>query len=140
MSCSNCGFKTDCPVLSLLASIVLGIIVAFLRFNAVITLTPAFLWVVFGIAVVYLLVVGVVTRFWGPIFEVNCRCMAIKIILFGALGTILTSLLLLGITFVATSVAGAIFSGLLLFFFVLLIFGTACLTLCQTSCGNREGS
>ena len=48
-------------------------------------------------------------------------------VLIGILGTALFSVVLLGITFAATSVIGAIISGLLVGFFALIISGTVCL-------------
>ena len=51
-----CESKRDCVGLAAAVSVILGIIASFLRITAVITVTPAFLWVTFGIAVVYLAV------------------------------------------------------------------------------------
>ena len=58
MSNNDCSCRNNsCTTLALIISIVVGIITAFLRITAAITVTPAFLWTVFGIAVVYLAVV-----------------------------------------------------------------------------------
>ena len=61
-------------------------------------------------------------------------CTAVSTVLAGILGTILFSLVLLAVTFAATSVIGAIFVGLLLFFFSLTITATACLVKCRANC------
>ena len=66
MSTNDCGCRNSCTTIALIISIVIGIITAFLRITATITLTPAFLWVVFGIAVVYLAIVLITT------VSVNC--------------------------------------------------------------------
>ena len=50
----NCNCRYNCLLLSIIASLIIGVITAFLRITAVITVTPAFLWVSLGIAVVYL--------------------------------------------------------------------------------------
>mgnify|MGYP003296288645 FL=1 len=54
MTNCNCYCKASCAGVSIVVSIIVGIIAGMLRFMGTITLTPAFLWVVFGIAVVYL--------------------------------------------------------------------------------------
>ena len=106
-----CTCKTDCAGLAIVASIIVGIITAFLQFSAIITVTPAFLWVVLGIAVVYLAILLAVS----PIIRRNsCVCNNLSVILVGILGAILTSIILLAITFAATSVIGAIITGALL--------------------------
>ncbi len=46
--CCNCSNKCACT--SIIASIIIGIVAGILRITGVITVTPAFLWVVFGIA------------------------------------------------------------------------------------------
>ncbi len=129
---SNCGYRMDCPIISVLASIIIGIITAFLTFSATITVTPAFLWVVFGIAIVYLAIV--LFKSLGGSGIRGCICNILPIFLAGILGTILLSVILLGITFAATSVIGAIVTGALLLFFSLIITSTACLIKCLTGC------
>lgn len=124
----NCENRFGCVTLSFIASLVIGIIAAFLRITAVITLTPAFLWVALGIAVVYLALNLLA-------YERSARCCtALYAVLAGALGTALLSVILLGVTFAATSVIGAIFAGLLLFFLSLLVSSTACLIACRANC------
>ena len=132
-SCGCC--KTNCTVLVVVASLVIGIITAFLRITATITLTPAFLWVLLGIAVVYLAVILLA----GAIFGKECcegLCSIITALLAGILGTVLLSIILLAIEFVATSVIGAIFAGALLFFFFLAVTSTACLVRCFFNCND----
>lgn len=136
MSNSNCGCRIDCTGFAVVAGIIIGIITAFLRFSAVITVTPAFLWVVFGIAVVYLAIAFLQRGNVGN-RGVGC-CTSYTTFIIGVLGSILTALILLAVTFVATSVIGAIITGLLLFFFSLLIISTVCLLRCTSACYIRN--
>ena len=123
-----CESKRDCVGLAAAVSVVLGIIAAFLQITAVITVTPVFLWVTFGIAVVYL-----------PNLRASaCSCAdtPLTAVLAGILGTILLSVILLAITFVATSIIGAILVGLLVLAFSLTVTATACLIQCLTRTNN----
>ncbi len=132
-SCRCC--KTGCTVIAVVASLIIGIITAFLRITAVITLTPAFLWVLLGIAVVYLAVIllsGALFRKEGC----NDLCTIISALLVGIFGTVLLSIVFLAIEFVATSIIGAILTGGLLFFFFLIVTSTACLVRCVFSCNE----
>lgn len=133
MSNSNCSCKIACPIIAVLASIIIGIITAFLTFSATITVTPAFLWVLFGVAIVYLAIVLLTASFRCAGVR-RCICDILQVLLTGILGTVLTSVILLAITFAATSVIGAIITGALLFFFSLTITTTACLVKCIAGC------
>lgn len=126
-----CNCKCSCSVYAFLASLVIGIVTAFLRITGTITVTPAFLWVLLGIAVVFLLVLLGTSFLKSGIFAQSCQSCACKngavtTILAGILGTVLVSVILLAITFVVTSVIGAILTGLLLLFFSLIITASAC--------------
>ena len=136
MSMVNCGKRRDCSGIALIASLIIGIIAAFLQITAVITLTPTFYIVALGIAIVYLAVTLLAASLSRGVSECNGCCTALNAALIGVLGTILFSVILLAITFAATSVIGAIVVGTLFFFFSLLITNTACLAKCLASCGN----
>ncbi len=125
----NCC-RISCLTLSLAASIILGIVAALLRINAIITVTPAFLWTTFGIAVVLLALTFVTSLRTARMEARQCLCSRLSYLLAGLLGTILTSVILLAISFAATSTIGAIFTGLLIFFFSLMICAIACITRC----------
>ncbi len=129
----NCNCRENCIALSIVASIILGIVAAFLNFTAVIAVTPAFLWVLFGIAVVYLAVLLVTSAFSRRDVRA-CICLALPALAAGILGTILLSVILLAITFAAGSVIGAIFVGALIAFFSLLLTTTVCLAKCAAGC------
>lgn len=125
--------RCDCTLFAIVASVIIGIITAFLRITAVITVTPAFLWVLFGIAIGFLAVLlGISPRLQRSDTD-GCLCTVIPALLTGILGTVLLSAILLAITFVATSIIGAIITGLLLLFFSLTITSAACLVKCILS-------
>ncbi len=128
----NCGCRLGCAGLALIASAIIGVVAAFLSFAALITVTPAFLWVLFGIAVGTL---GI-TLLGSSACPSDGRycCRYLRQLIAGILGTVLTSVILLGITFAATSIVGAIITGLLLFFFSLTITSAACLVKCRYDC------
>ncbi len=135
---TNCGCRPGCTGLAIVASLIVGIITAFLQFTAVITITPAFLWVVLGVAVVYLaltLFSALSSRGGG---WRACVCAGLPIFLIGILGAILVSIILLGIPFAVGSVLGAIFSGALLAFLALIVTTAACLALCAAGCQGYD--
>lgn len=128
----DCNCRLGCLGLSIIASAVIGVVAAFLSFAALITITPAFLWVLFGIAVGALGITLLGSSACPSDGRFCCRYLGQLI--GGILGTILTSVILLGITFAATSIIGAIITGLLLFFFSLTITSAACLVKCRCDC------
>ena len=123
----NCN-RNECLIIAVASSIVIGIVAAILNITGIIAVTPAFLWVLFGIAVVYLAIAFVVSslrRFDTPY---SARSL-IATLIAGIVGTVLFSVILLGVTFAATSPVGAVFVGLLLASFALIITATSCLVL-----------
>lgn len=136
MAFLNCENRHDCTAIAFVASLIIGIIAAFLQITAVITLTPIFSIVAFGIAVVYLAVVLIATALNQRVTSCNHCCVPLSALLVGILGTILSSVILLAITFAATSIIGAIVVGALFFFFSLTISSTTCLIKCFLNCSN----
>ena len=135
MSDFNCrGF--NCNLFAVVASIIIGVVAAFLTITATIEITAISLYVVFGIAVAYL-ALAFYTFIKNREIRSRCLCNGINILLAGILGSILTAIILLAIPFAATSVIGAIITGLLLFFFSLIFTITACIIRCVTNC-ERE--
>lgn len=118
--------KCSCNLYAFIASIVIGVVAAVLRYTAIITVTPAFLWVVLGIAVVYLLVYFSVFATSEGVLK-RCASSSVLLFVYAALIAILSSVVLLGITFAATSVLGAIITGVLLGALALIFTTTACL-------------
>ncbi|MDO4617892.1 MAG: hypothetical protein Q4B31_00045 [Clostridia bacterium] len=131
---TGCRCKGDCIGISLVASVIVGIITAFLSFSASITVTSAFLWVVLGIAVVYLAITLVITALSKNLCFKSCIYSTLSVQLIGILGAILTSVVLLAINFAAASVLGAIFRGATVGFLALALTETACLVKCFASC------
>ena len=136
MSIVSCGKRRECSGIALIASLIIGIIAAFLQITGVITLTPIVSIVAFGIAIVYLAVTLLATSLSHGATECNGCCTSLNATLIGILGTVLTSVILLLVTFAATSVIGAIVVGALFFFFSLMITTIACLAKCLAGCGN----
>lgn len=130
-SCRSC--KIGCTVVAVVVSLVIGIITAFLRITAAIMVTPAFLWVLLGVAVVYLAVLLLSSAFYR---RGCCEsiCSIINTLIAGILGTVLLSVVLLAVEFAATSIIGAVITGALLFFFFLTVTSTACLVRCLFKC------
>ena len=136
MSLLGCNFKCNCAASAVIASIIVGINATFLQFTAVITVTPAFLWVTLGIAVVYLAVLAVTSAIDADGSHDCCTCSSLNVALTGILGTVLLSLVLLAVGIVATSLLSAILVGGLLLFFSLILTGIACYVRCSFGCGN----
>lgn len=122
--------RCDCTLFAIVASVIIGIITAFLTITAVITVTPAFLWVLFGVAIGFLAILLLIAPRVQRSDTDGCLCFAVPALLTGILGTVLLSVVLLAITFLATSIIGAIITGLLLLFFSLTITSAACLVKC----------
>ena len=136
MALFNCGCKGSCTVAAFIASAIIGVLAAFFQITGVITVTPAFLWVAFGIAVVYLAVLVVASALNRGAVQGECLCDQLNALLIGILGTILFALVLLAVGIVATSVVSAILVGLLLFFLSLTLTASACFVRCQANCGS----
>ena len=136
MSIFGCRCKCSCLLAAVIASVILGVVTAFLQITGMITVTPAFLWVVLGIAVVYLGVLVVAAALsCGEEASGCCLCATLNALLSGILGSALFAVVLLGIGIVATSILSAILVGVLLFFFCLTLSATACLVRSITACG-----
>lgn len=134
MALCGCGNRISCTATAVVAALVIGVVTAFLRITATITVTPVFLWVVFGIAVGYLAITLLAAALAPQ--GTACGAVALSALLVGILGTILVSVILLAIEFVATSVIGAIVTGTLLFFFSLMITATACYVKRRANCDD----
>ena len=134
MSLFNCGCRRDCTLIAVIASLITGIIAAFLQITAVITVTPAFLWVALGIAVGYLGVLLVTAALSRRAECKPCLSSTLEVVLAGILGTILFAAVLLAVGIIATSVVSAILVGLLVAFLTLTFSGSACLVRCLADC------
>lgn len=133
---NSCNCKANCTGIAVLASIVIGIIAGFLAVSGILTVSVPFLWALFGGSVAslgVLLVLSVISS----ARTLRCICTARPLLLTGILGTILASVILLVIDVATASIIGAIITGLLLFFFALIITITACLIRCITDCDDN---
>ena len=130
----NCNCRCRCNLTALIASLLIGVIAAFLRITGVLTVSTTFLWAAFIIAVVYLAVLILSMALVGRKEACACLCTNLRALVAGALGAILFALVLLLIDVAAASVIGAILVGLLLFFFALLFASSACLIKCLADC------
>ena len=68
--------------------------------------------------------------------ERGCICKALSILQLGALGTILTALVLLAVDFGGITTIGAIVYGAFFFFFIFLLASVICLARCYAECGE----
>ncbi len=134
MSLFGCNCRCRCTFAALIAAVIIGVVAAFLQITGVITVTAAFLWVVLGIAVVYLGIL-LLSAFLARRERSECLCGSLNTVLIGILGSILFAIVLLAVGVVATSVVSAILVGVLLFFFTLAVTGTACLVRELSGCG-----
>lgn len=130
--------RTNCSALAVIASVIVGIVTAFLRITATITLTPAFLWVALGAAVAFLVIALATSASTQGANNRGCICPILSLLLTGVLGAILTSVVLLAIEFAATSIIGATITGALLGFVSLIFTETACLTKCLARCNSAD--
>jgi hypothetical protein len=122
-----CRCRCSCTPLAIFASIIVGVIAAFLQITGTITVVNGFLWTVFGIAVAYLAVFLIAGRTCGCDGLRECGCEALTTVLVAILGSVAASLVLLAVGIVATSVVSAILVGVTVGFFALLLTATACL-------------
>ena len=126
MSIFCCENRCRCILGAIIASAIVGVLAAFFQITGVITVTVPFLWVAFGIGVVYLAVLVIAGSLQGQQSANGCFCDTLDVLLAGILGNILFSVVLLAVGIVATSVVSAILVGLLVFFFALTLTATAC--------------
>lgn len=135
MNCNcKCHERVDCSILAIGTAILVGVVAGILRYTAVITVAPLFLQVAFGIGLVTLAVLFVRALIGRGTTQGDCACAILSLLLLGILGTLLTSLILLGITFVATSVVGAILTGSLFAALALIVTTVACFIKCRANC------
>lgn len=134
-NCScNCNCRCNCTVAAIILSAIIGVITTILQITAVITVAPAFLFVAFGIAVLYLGIVTVAGALAGQREGRSCICNALNTLLAGILGTIALAAVLAVVGIVATSILSAVLVGALLFFLSLTFLATVCLIRYLTDC------
>ena len=127
-------YKSNCIITALIVSLIIGIVASFLQITAVITITPVFLWVLFGIAIVLLGILTLSSVLQSRGGTCTDQCTILNVVLLGILGTILFAGILLTVGIVATSIISAILVGLLLFSFGLTLTALTCYIRCSANC------
>jgi len=128
MSALYCEGKWNCTLWAATGAALLGVLAALLLITAVVTLTPAFLWAVFGIAI-GLLAVTLAAAWQQRLLAGSCHG-ALGALLAGIGATAVLAVVLLGIPFAATSFLGAVLTGALVAAFFLAVFAGLCLVKC----------
>ena len=126
MNICGCRTKCDCTLFAVIASVIVGIVTAFLSFSATLAVPSFVYWIFFGVALVLLAVALVTAPFICRSKENFCLCTSLNTFLAGVFGTVLFSLVLLLIDLTA----GLLFSlltGLLFGLFTLTITSVACI-------------
>ena len=131
-----CNCKCSCSIFSAIASLIIGVIAAFLQITGTITVTTTFLWVVAGVSVAYLGILLLASSIQQQCQRCSCTCTALNTLLIGTLGSIFFAIMLLAIGIVATSIVSAILVGLLVLFFSLMVSSTTCLIQNLFDCRN----
>lgn len=136
MTNASCSCTTTCSSLSIVASIIIGIITGFLAYTGAVCICPVFLWVLFAVSIVWLALL-IITSARGSSKFKDCICQNVNRLIVGILGTILVSVILLTICFCHAWFIGAILKGLLLLFFSLTVTSTACVIKCAADCDDE---
>ncbi len=131
MNCCQCKF--NCSGIAVIASIIVGVIAAFLTFSGNIAISTYLLWAFFGIGLSFLALTLTVMGL-KDYDCTECICPPLVTMLAGVFGTIAMSLVLLLVDVAVATVVGAILYGLLFLFFTLLITSVACIIKCFTGC------
>ncbi len=127
---TNCSCRVECGFIAVAASVIAGVVAAIAQFTAIITLTPVFYIVAFGVAVLLLAILLALAPTLNTAAQRSCCANSVGLLTAGILGTIFTSVILLAVGFAATSVLGAIFVGLLSAFFTLMVISVVCTVNC----------
>ncbi|MGM9550994.1 MAG: hypothetical protein ACI3XA_01930 [Clostridia bacterium] len=123
----------DCTTHSVILSTILGVIAAFLSITCILRLTAPIIFTALIVALLYLPVVLIALSL-RTCSATRCVCRALKAIIIGVLGTVITSLILLTIPCFPIGVIYAIIVGLLTLFFFLMLSSTGCLIRCISNC------
>ena len=136
MSFLNCEIKYECTGLAFVASLIIGIVAAFLQITAVIAIPSTLLTSIVGVATFYLILVLLIAALAQRGNVCTHCCTPLSATLLGIIGTFFVAVILLLVDIAATSIASAILVGLLFFFIALAIFSIACLAKCFLNCRN----
>lgn len=129
MALIDCNSKrrSACTLCSVLSSVIFGVVAAILRFRGLIAFTPAFFWVLLGASLMILAVLIAVAACGKHCRACKWKGRILNTLLAGILGTVLFSVLLLGIGYIKSTGLSAVLGGVLIAFFSLTVINTACL-------------
>ena len=127
MNVCGCKTKCDCTLIAVIASVITGIITAFLNFSATIAVPQFVLWIFFGVALVFLALSLVAAPFSRRRDTDICLCTSLTAFFAGIFGTVLLSLVLILVDTATAGILGSILTGLLVAAFALTITSTACI-------------
>lgn len=130
---TNCSCRFSCTGVAAVISAIVGVVTALLTVTGTITVAPLFFTVAAATAagaLVLLFLAAVFSRF-------GCSCCvqnSIAAVLIGIIGVLATAAILISVAFAATSILGAVITGLLLAFLSLIFVSYACIIRCLTDC------
>lgn len=136
MSEINCYCNNGCIALSIIASVIIGIIATVLNVTATIALGVPFLWAVLGISLFFFAVALVGSALLQNCSARSCICAILSALIVGVLGTVLAAVVLLLVDLAAAGVVASLIVGALSGFFTLVLTSVACLIKCITGCDN----
>lgn len=134
MNLCDCKNNRDCTLAAVVASVIIGVVAAFLNFSATITIPLFVYWIFFGVALIFLALSLLVAPFTGRGESRGCLCTALSTFLFGIFGTVLLSLVLVLVDIAATGLLASVLIGLLFASLALTVTSVACLIKCLFNC------
>lgn len=126
---TNCSCRFSCSGIALLLSAVVGVVTALLTVTGTVIVEPLFLIVATSVAAGFVAVTYIAALLRNQTCSI-CKCTTIKTLLIGAIGALLTGILLLAVTFPATSILGAVITGFYLAFLTLIFAQSTCYATC----------
>lgn len=127
MNVCGCKSRCDCTVFAVIASVIVGVVTAFLNFSLTIAVPQFVLWIFFGVALIALVAALLTAPFVNKKETDGCLCSALSALITGVLGTVLFSLILVLADIATAGLLGSVLTGLLFAFFTLTVTSVACL-------------
>ena len=132
----NCYPKFSCTLIAVIASIIIGVVTAFLTTTTAIAITTTLLYIALGVSAFYLAVALFTAPFVRSECMRKCVCNALTALIWGILGTVLTAIILLVFDIATGSILGAIITGAFATFVALTFTATACYVKCIVGCNE----
>ena len=130
----DCKNNNDCRLTAIIASVIIGVIAAFLNFSATIVVPQFVLWILFGIAAGFLALTFLIAPMINRCETKHCICSVLSTLLLGIFGTILFALVLVLVDIAAAGLVGSLLAGLLFASFALTLTSVACFIKCLLNC------